>query len=119
MGTKTKTKEKEKENDLSELKKDVKNQVKDTIKEKNKKRVELKLNSEVDVWKNLIKKVKGLKGEITLNFKKEGIIIKETDESTVSLVDMTIKKSCFAEYLSVIKPRTKRQLRRSGKNSAY
>ncbi len=100
MGTKTKAKtkkKKEKEDDLSELKKDVKNQVKDTFK---KKRVELKLNSDVDVWKNLIKKVKGLKEEITLNFRKEGIIIKETDESTVSLVNMTIKKSCFAEYIS-------------------
>lgn len=51
-----------------------------------------------EIWQNIINKLIGLRNDIALDIKKNGIQIKLTDEGNVALADHTIKKGAFDEY---------------------
>jgi len=51
-----------------------------------------------EIWQNIIDKLIGLRNDVALDIKKNGIQIKLTDEGNVALADHTIKKNAFDEY---------------------
>ncbi len=60
--------------------------------------IKLLMVGKKELWQNIINKLIGLRNDIALDIKKNGIQIKLTDEGNVALADHTIKKGAFDEY---------------------
>lgn len=98
METETKTKQKKEEiEEVDEAKEQLKDEIKEDLTPK-KPELKIKIEGEKSVWKDIDKFVGKLKEEIPLEISKDGLNIKQADETNVAMVDMTIKKRAFDEY---------------------